>query len=189
MSFKASEVMVPHTVREAAAYEDQDKVWQDVGGYNAAANPAAANSGTTVQIGLSSPEVEAKIKAALPGLTKELGDNAQAIGMIYILNGEIVSMDVFRNARTFQSAKNSLLHSYLADGAVAKIESKPLPSDADFKKFLEDVMNERKSATVKANGVITLDGSNVRGNEVGFGSGLAGGEKAPMVHGTYSKRK
>lgn len=178
--FDYSGKMVPNRVREAAAYEDQEKVWDDVAGYNAAASPSMADQGTTVQIGLNSPEVEKKIKDALPELSKGLAANEKIVGVIFVLNGEIVSMDLFGNPKTFQSAKEGLLTSYLSEGAIAKSESKPLPADADFKSFLEESLNGKRDD--RGQGRYMISDGTIRGNEIKAKAGI------DIVHGSYSKQ-
>ena len=176
--FDFSSKMVPRKVREAAAYEGQQQVWDNVAGYNADAAPAA--TGTTIQMGLNSPEVEKGVKENLPTLAKVLDDNPRAVGVIYVLNGEIVSMDIYGNPKTFQASKEGLLHSYLAEGAVTKSESKKQPTSDDFKKFMTEALNGKRQADPARDVYFTTAGAS-KGKIL-----MKGGEDGALIHGSFS---
>lgn len=189
VKFSAAEVMVPHSVREAANYEDQDKVWAGVATYNSTASPAKASTGTTVQIGLNSPEVEAKIKAALPTFIQKLEQQKGTVGMIYLLNGEIMSMDLFGNPATFQASKKSLLNSYLAEGAVTKGEAKAKLTDDALRGFLKDFYASQTEKKKDMQGLVQTNGVTLRGREVTKDGSIGVAGAAGFVHGSYSKKK
>jgi len=182
--FDYSAQVVPSSVRKAAAYEDQGKVWANVAGYNSTAGAMGTESGT-IQAGLNSPEVEKRVRDGLPRLSKSLADDPRVVGLIYVLNGEIKSMDLFGNSRLFQSSKDSLLHGFLAEAAVVKSEARSVPSSGDFKKFVEASINGRRQQN-GGQDVTLVSGDGVVGNEVRLkAKGSAAG--GVFVHGSYSR--
>ncbi len=183
--FDYSSEIVPSKVRDAAAYKDQGTVWSDVGGYNASAGVTLSGTGT-LRGGLNSPDVEQRVLADLPTLSKGLAGDGRIIGVIYVLNGEIKSMDLFGNPKTFQATLDSLLHGYLAEGAVEKTGTGKTASAEDYKSFLENSINARKRQG--GAGVYTLQGDGVVGNGAMMPSSAAGqSAPTPMIHESFSK--
>jgi hypothetical protein len=189
--FDYSSKIVPSTIRDAAAYEDQTKVWESVGSVNKMSRGASLEGGrsTTIQVALNSPEVDQKIKAELPKIAKELEKNSKTVGLIFVLNGEIRSMDLFGNPRTFQATKESLLQSFLSEGAIAKGSTNAkAPSAQDYEEFVADSINGRREVIAGARGLEQVDGTGARGREVSS-FGMTADAPHTFVHGNYSKKK
>jgi hypothetical protein len=189
--FDYSSKIVPSEIRDAAAWEGQDKVWDSVGTVNMASGGVAVSPGrdTTIQVALNSPEVEKRIKEELPKVSKELESNSKAIGFIYVLNGEIRSMDLFGNPKTFQAMRESLIHSLLAQAAITKGEGKAKsPTNDDFKAFVDESINGRKQVIAGSAGFgINVDGRLTKGKEL-MGEGARAGAARTFIHGSYSKK-
>jgi hypothetical protein len=190
--FDYSSKIVPSTVRDAAAYEGQDKVWESVGTVNKMSNGAPLEGGrsSTIQVTLNSPEVEKKVKEELPKLSKALEANSKAVGFIFVLNGEIRSMDLFGNPKTFQATRESLIHSLLAEAALTKGDGKmKSPSAEDYKTFVDDSINGKKQVIAGSAGFgMDVDGRMSMGKEV-TSPGVTLDAPHTFVHGSYSKKK
>jgi hypothetical protein len=178
--FQYSTQIVPSDVRAAAAYEDQNKVWENVDGYNKASGTNA--SGITLQSGLNSPNVDKRVQENLPGVSQALSQDERTVGAIYVLNGDIKSMDLFGNHKLFGASQESLLRGYLAEGAVSP-DHRKTPAMSDLKAFLSDAINGKREKG-KSQGAYQLTVEHMNGNEVRTGDEAAGGV---IIHGSYSK--
>ena len=184
--FEYKGAVVPNTVRQAATYGDQQEVWGEVDKYNTA--NGSADPSLPVSKGMSSGRVVQTLSDDVPKVLEKLKDQKNVVGFIYILNGEVQSADLFGNTRIFDTAKESLLKSYLADGAshVSDANSK-VDMDA-CKKFMEEVIEGRKARTRNSslNESVRYQGRETRGMEVMAGSSR---ESAGFVHGSYAPSK
>lgn len=185
--FDYSDTIVPSKVREQAAYGDQGKVWDNVSELNGVARGAPTASGT-IRSALNSPDADNNVRENMPRVSGALNGD-RVVGVIYVLNGEIRSMDLFGNPKLFQSSKESLLHGFLAESAVTKGASSKMLSGEDFKTFFAAALNGKREEK-PGQGVYYMAGDaatlpSLKGNEVRGGNSAAGA----LVHGSYSLGK
>ncbi|MCH8275896.1 MAG: hypothetical protein IH851_14035, partial [Armatimonadetes bacterium] len=108
LRFEYSNAVVPQSVRFAATYSDQARVWARVGEYNEDVG-VIAGAPSTVQSGLSDPEVRKRVESGLDELLKSLEGKDNVVGVIFVLNGEIQTFELFGNAGLFEGSIQPLL--------------------------------------------------------------------------------
>jgi len=189
--FEYNDTVVPDKVRKAA-YKGQSEVWSEVDGYNGRAGFSAGS--ITVAQGMGSKKVQELIGTNLAKVKSELDKNPNVIGVMFVLNGKVQTMDLFGSPKFFASARDSILKGYLAEGAtVAKNPSSQLKME-EAQDFIREMMRgRRKGRTADGD---TKEAFRVRdGGTIGFevqapsASGKGGAAAAPLIHGNYSKEK
>jgi hypothetical protein len=189
--FSYGETMVPLKVKEQAAFGDQEGVWASVGGYNAAAE-APADGGSTISNGLKQAEVQKQIADNLEKVLAQLGLNKNVVGVMFLVDGEMQTLELFGNSRLFDAAKTPLLKGALAQAAIA--EGRPA-SKVDLKAcatFMSEAMRSSRSVesrSEEAKSVATRrDSANTRGREVHYAGSAPGDGDSALLHGTYGKK-
>jgi hypothetical protein len=184
--FEYKEAVVPNKVREAAAFEGQQEVWGEVDKYNDA--NGVSQGSLPVMKGMDSGKVKQALSDGVPKVLDKLKDQKNVVGFIYILNGEVQSADLFGNSRIFDAAKESLLKSYLSDGAAHPADSTAKVDMDACKKFMEEVIEGRKARARNSalNESVRYQGRETRGAEVMAGSTR---DSAGFVHGSYAPSK
>jgi hypothetical protein len=134
-NFQAAEgVMAAPKVREKAqASKDQQSVWNEVSD-KVAANGVSTSTGTLNSV-YEDRKVSQKLDAyqdALKG--KLIGDNI--VGVVVAVNGEIMSADVFANARLFQAYWPKMLKSFALEAISVKEKSRGVVTAREAQAFL-----------------------------------------------------
>jgi hypothetical protein len=199
--FEAKSQFVPHRVRDAATYKGQQEVWDGVGGFNAAASPAAASEGT-VNAGMSDERVQSEIQKGLSQVVDDLKKQQNVVGVLVALNGKIETLELFGNSKLFDSAREPLLTSFLSEAAVSKNKSPNSVSMEEATQFLSDVLNSRRRYRGEQSGGIALQtdlasdklagrelaGAKFSGRLDTTREGKPAAEAGGLIHGTYKNR-
>ncbi len=187
--FSYGDTSVPLSVKKEAAFGDQEKVWAGVGEFNAMAG-AARGGRTTVQEGLNQKEVQAHIDRNLAAVRERLGKNV--VGLMFLVDGEIKTLELFGNNRLFSASRDSLLKGALAQAAVAQNATPAKVDLAACAKFMGEAMaSNRVVESRAADNVSTLRASPAsRGRELHFEDAKRepGTSSSGLVHGTYTKQ-
>lgn len=177
--FKA-DVIVPDSVRRAAAKESQQEVWDSVSEFNNDVN--ALPNASTVGAGIDTKQVKERMLTGIQDVEPLLAGHREAVGFIFALAGEVKTLEIFASPQLFQSARKNLLKGYLAEASRMEGGSKPVTLEA-CADFLRNALNSQIQPTDK-NEVLSRQkrlGEGIRGNEI-----LVPSLDAP-VHGTYYK--
>jgi hypothetical protein len=192
--FEYRDMQVPARVKESAMYAHQEEVWAKVSEYNKSA--AAAPGMSTIQAGLDSEEVRKSIEEGLARLTSGLqGENV--VGLIYCVDGKVVSMELFGSPKLFASSRDGLLRGMIADAAVAGGSEKSPDLDA-AKRFLARAVNAPRSLAAGNGGeaarrrvdssLLGFSQDGIRGQEVTAApadSAASSPTERQLVHGNY----
>jgi hypothetical protein len=186
--FDYAQTMVPTQVRKAATFKGQTEVWDKVAEYNTGAG-FAADSGGTVSKGLSSPQVQERMKNSLPNVIAGLERQKDVIGVIFVVNGKIQAMDLFGNTKLFNGSREGLLKGYLSQAATETNDAKPIAL-TDCLAFLKESLTAKQTVDsagfAVSRGDVTLSGSaKVEGADYKLGKDKSG----PLVHGSYSPKE
>lgn len=187
--FSSGDTMVPLSVKEEATFGNQQAVWDKVGGYNAAAG-AGRGGGTTVQNGLDEEKVRKQIASDLDSVLSKLDKHKNVVGVMFLMDGEVRTLELFGNNRLFNQSRNSMLKGALAQAAVggkapgAKVDMK------DCAKFMSEAMQSNRVVESRTPSSVAARraSENSKGVEVHAPSkdGEAGG--SALLHGSYKKQ-
>ena len=179
--FTYSDTTVPAKVRERATYGNQQEVWDGVEQYNA--KVAAPSGETSVQSGLFRGEVQADISKALPYVRDPLLGNGNAVGMVCLVNGQILTLEMFGNHELFRSHAPALLKGFLAEAATSKGVAQQTHSVDSVAKFVAEAMGGDRRQTAHRAGASEWS-ANTRSTR-GVEMRPADNDKG-LLHGTYS---
>jgi hypothetical protein len=189
--FTYADTTVPLAVRKEAAFGNQNSVWQSVSNYNGAAD--APRNETTVQAGLEQKRVQDAVQVRLSKVLAEFERYENVVGAIFLVNGEIQTLELFGSPKLFASSRDGLLRGALAQGALGN--SSPALK-VDLKKaagFFAEALNSRRRETARKqagkNTIVAAErssGSSV-GIEVHHDADLDG-KGSVLLHGSYAKQ-
>lgn len=183
--FEGAGMVVPQNVRERATFGDQEEVWREVAKYNAAAGASPAE--TSVKAGLADRKVQTRMDRGLDPLRKALDRDDRAVGAVFLVNGRIVSLELFGDPALFKAHRESLLRGFLADAAVAPNEQASPPELAAIARFVSRAMNGERNQTRlgagEAEWKVRNDG--VEGRESSLPATAAAPTDKALIHGTY----
>ncbi len=192
MHFEYGDTTVPTRVKKAATYGEQQEVWANVRGYNSEAKASAGAS--TLQAGISQKAVQERVQKGLKVLRDGLKKQNNVVGVMFVIDGQIQTLEMFGSSRLFDASVDGLLKGFLADAAVAPENAKNDVSLKTCGGFVKDSLNQRRQLHSKANGAYLYDASgeaDMKGVELRDGAmksdATAGGAAEGLVHGTYSK--
>ena len=186
--FSYGDTMVPLTVKEEATFGNQQQVWDKVGGYNAAAG-ASRDDGTTLQNGLDEEKVKKQIETDLGDVLSKLDKNKNVVGVMFLMDGEVRTLELFGTNRLFNANRNSLLKGALAQAAVSN-GSPALNIDMDAcAKFMSEAMQSNRvvEARTSASVAARRASENSKGVEV-HAPAKYGGRGSVLLHGSYKKQ-
>jgi len=191
--FSYGDTTVPLRVREQAMYGNQDSVWSNVSTYNAAAG-APSDGRTTIQKGLFDKDVQATVDRELENVVSALGGHKNVVGVIFLVDGKIQTLELFGNDKLFRASQTGLLKGALAEAAVNKDKRAPTFALADCAKFMADAMRSdrvvsgRQESERGKSFVSTRRASpEAKGLEIHHDDETPGGSSS-LVHGSYSKQ-
>ncbi len=193
--FDYSSSMAPQSVREKAVNGTQQEVWDQVEAYNTQAG-ASKEESTSVRAGFYSADVAKRVDTDISAFTKALAGKQNVVGLVYVVNGEIGSFELFGSNSLLNASRDSLLKGFIADAAVRPTKTvKELDLEA-VKKFIKDSLMGTRQQT-------RLTGSNANWNV--SGDGMAGAEmtlpsanmmkkegdmdQKQILHGSYTPKK
>ncbi|MBI5707646.1 MAG: hypothetical protein HZC36_11745 [Armatimonadetes bacterium] len=197
--FEGQGRMVPQSIREeTSTSQDQQQVWAKVGKYNETIS--TWDSGVTLGIttsvrgGLSSKELDKKVKAGLPALQNALRGLKNVVGYVYVLNGEVQSAELFGTPRLFDAGRDALLIGVLSDAAVTKADKAKSAKMSDCVAFFKEALtaNRRQTALRIGNSDYGVDGVRIAGAEAALPSYKADSpaqDSSGFLHGSYNKKK
>ena len=181
MHFDYSETMVPDKVRKSAQYEGQASVWDEVAEKNQTVlySTNVAGRSSSIKTYLSSDEVKGKVTdGAKKALAKLNGPNV--VGVVFALNGEIQTLEMFATPGLFTQAAKPLIESFIAEAVMTERIDKKLDNDK-VRDFVRKCLNAPQGDKEGVN-QITVAGE-IRGN-----SYKTAAEAAPM-HGSFEPTK
>lgn len=192
--FDYSESMAPQSVRRMATFGSQQQVWDEVGEYNKKANVDSDTS--SVRGGLYNQEVQDRIEEDLKQFSSALDSQENVVGLVYIVNGDIGSFELFGNPSLLNASRDALLRGFLADAAVHTGESHG-PADLDsVAEFVKNSLTgeRQQSGLARGNGNWTVQNGNVQGAEATLPAAEMPAAKgspdsATFLHGSYSPTK
>lgn len=183
--FEFSDSMAPQAVRMKASFGEQQEVWDQVSEYN---DKAAAPSDTTsVRGGLYNDKIQGRIDTDLSKFVEGLDNQKDVVGVVYVLNGEISSFELFGNEALFKASREPLLKGFLADAAIknnASMKPLDLPS---VEKFIRDSLAGERRQTRLASSAAnwSVAGSQTQGVETTLPTAEAKNSPSDLLHGTY----
>ena len=184
--FGYSGTQVPSSVKEQALLGAQGDVWAETSTFNDLAR--ASNSGrSTVDMGLKSEDVTKFTDDGKKALLKVIENDDAIVGVLFVINGEVHSLELFSAPRLLESAYGSILGGILAEASVQQGVKYELPRSEDYRTFLSNISQSGSEALAQ--------GGAVNGNiEVKHGS-IAGmiydgsSEDKRITHGTFYNKK
>lgn len=188
-SFGYSGRQVPSSVKEKVFMSDQSAVWESTGAYNADAR-VEANGVTTLDAGLNAKEVLDFTAGGRTGFRDVLKSDEAIVGLIFIIDGKIRSMEIFSAPRMLESSFDSIISGILADAAVSDGDGEEMPSKDDILVFMKDAFEAQANAGEQLGGFegfVTFDEESL-GVSGGVIMGSAGAE-SELTHGSYVNKK
>lgn len=179
--FNVSDTTVPAKVRERATYGNQQEVWDGVEHYN---DVAGATSGaTSVQGGLFKKEVQADVSKGMSAVNDPLLDNSKAVGMVCLVNGQILTLELFGDHQLFRSHAPALLRGVLAEAATSHGAAQQTYTVGSVAKFVAEAMSgdRRQTALRAGSSEWSANTKSTRGVEM-----RPADDDRGFVHGTYS---
>lgn len=143
--FKSGKAVGGKGVRTALQFKEQQDVWDEVA--TACRELDVTTSSGTYGAVLSDEEVEKRMKPFLDAMTKGLSDE-KIVGVIMALNGEMVCVDIFANAKFFAKVKEKLLKAYVLDAICTERTSTKIAGKSDILAFFQE-LEEGKTAESK----------------------------------------
>lgn len=130
-SFEYGGTMVPDKVRKSAQYGGQAEVWGEVAEKNETlAQPRNGRNASSIRTFLNDEGVQKKLKDAVGTVGSKL-DQPKVVGVLFILNGEIQTLELFDTPSLFKRAHRPILESFLAEAATSpKSDAKALDKEA-----------------------------------------------------------
>lgn len=185
--FEGAGTIVPQNVRDRATYGNQEEVWREVAKYNVSAGASAAE--TSVKAGFAQRKVQVRVDKGLEPLRNALDQDDRAIGAVFLVNGRIVSLEMFGEPALFKAHRESLLRGFLAEAAVAPNSNAPTPAQSEIARFVSQALNGERSQTRLGAGEAEWKVLNneIEGRESSLPAAAAPTDKA-LIHGTYKPR-
>lgn len=191
--FSYGDTTVPMRVREQAMYGAQQDVWDEVSSFNSVAK-AESDGRTTLQAGLENEEVQSEIAARLASVVAELKGHKNVVGAMFLIDGEVQTLELFGNAKLFEASRDSLLKGALAEAAINKDKKAPAFDLATCAKFMADAMkSDRVVANRQKGDADTAFVSTRRASPASKGMEIHQDDESPggssmLLHGSYSKQ-
>lgn len=188
--FSFGDTTVPLRVREQALFGDQRKVWAEVGSFNESAGGEGA--ATTISKGLRTEEVQKQMSDGLKAVNDKLAKNQNVVGVMFLVDGKLQTLELFGNSRLFGYSKNSLLKGALAQAAVGKNAPAGKVDLKECAKFMADAMNSRRTVSARTkNGAADVvsaerSGGGLQGKEV-HQEDKSEPASSGLIHGSYKK--
>ncbi|MCW5943476.1 MAG: hypothetical protein KIS66_14685 [Fimbriimonadaceae bacterium] len=184
--FEGTGMVVPQNVRDRATYGNQEDVWREVAKYNDAAGASPAE--TSLKAGIADKTVQRRMDSGLGPLRDALDRDDRAIGAVFVVNGRIVSLELFGEPALFKAHREPLLRGFLAEAAVAPNANAPTPAMSEIARFVSQALNGERRQTRLGAGEAEWKVSNrdIEGRESSLPA-AASASKA-LLHGTYKPR-
>ncbi|MCH7903908.1 MAG: hypothetical protein IH944_04990 [Armatimonadetes bacterium] len=189
LSFNYPGVQVPMSVKEQAMLGSQDGVWAETKAYNDRAG-SADRGRSTVDMGMKSDEVVKFTKEGKAQLLALRDTDRPVVGVVFIINGKIRSMEIFGAPRLFSSAYESILGGVLAEAAIDRSDDFDLPSAETLQAFLAKVSSAQSSAFMA--GVPASGDPYLMGAAAGVSGAILFAEEedaAEITHGTFYNKE
>jgi hypothetical protein len=173
--FDYSDTMAPDSVRKAAQYDGQQSVWDNVGAANAEAVSDPKSS--SIREFVNDKETREKIVSGVDFVLGEL-DKDNVVGVLFVLNGEIKTFELFGSPSIFSKAIKPVLESFLAEAAIAPESETVRPNPSEWSAFIGRCLAAGRDNTEA--GYARVARAGVRGNE------YKSSAMAPAEHGSYA---
>jgi hypothetical protein len=118
----------------------------------------AAESGSSLQLSLENPRLRKAVAPYLSHLASAPGDKQDVIGAVFVVNGKVMSADVYASGALFRKLWPKLLESCAIE-AVAEREAGPVPdapSSAAVLEFLREAEGVRPTSEAVTDRVFVL---------------------------------
>ncbi|MCW5947366.1 MAG: hypothetical protein KIT74_10095 [Fimbriimonadales bacterium] len=117
MSFEGSPAAAPISVRDAAVYKDQSAVWDSVAESNQ--ELAESPTSTSVQESANSEWVRSTLATDFDPLMEALAGDRRMVGAVLLINGQIVSLELFGSNSLFLRGIGPIVRGLLIESAAA----------------------------------------------------------------------
>lgn len=191
--FSYGDTSVPLSVREEAIYGDQESVWSNVRTYNSMAGAPASDGRTTIQKGLFQEEIQTAVGEELAKVLAALSGHKGVVGALFLVDGEVQTLELFGSPRLFEAAREPLLRGALAEAAVNRDKPASAVDLAACASFMAHAMKSDRVVAARAPGnegesfVSTRRASPMaKGVEIHLDDANAG--ESSLVHGSYGRQ-
>jgi hypothetical protein len=184
MSFESSSPPAPIKVRDAAIYKDQAAVWDSVAESNR--ELAESPSSTSIRESGNSRLVQSTLDANFDPLLKHLSNDSRLVGAVLLINGRIVSFELFGSNSLFLRGNKPIVRSLLIESASAP-EFGGLKIDVEYcAAFVREALKAERNQTAWSPGMAQskVQSDTVQGIESMVHSGSS--ESQQLMRGTYS---
>ena len=191
LSFRSSGTQVPVSVKKRVLMQDQGEVWAGTGEFNSMAGLSLGRS--TVDAGLSSRRVVEFTKAGRDRLKAAIAGDGSTVGVIFVIDGKIRSMEIFSSHRVLDASFDSILGGILAEAAVSDSEDAGLPSRDALQAFLAEALEAQTLASasgIPTDGIVEISGySRSVGGAAFFGAQLSEADVEQPVHSSFINKE
>lgn len=177
--FEPTEQSVPLSVKTAAIMGEQEGVWNNVAGFNAAAG-ITNRSVSTVNGGLSTEKVKARIKTDYDEVWTKLSGEKNVVGAVFVIDGKIRSLEVFGANNIFKGGMPTILRGALSEAAVSQIDANKAGDISDVAEFFRTSMRRVTRETNRNGGSGSIMSSRMAGYVM-----PSKGTEPMMLHGTF----
>ncbi|MDQ2987055.1 MAG: hypothetical protein M3R13_10120 [Armatimonadota bacterium] len=178
--FDYGDTMVPDKVRKSAQYDGQAAVWEDVAEANETVLQGRPIGGvsSSIRTFLNDEDVQKQVKGSVDLVSSKLS-GPDVVGVVFVLNGEIQTLEMFGSPSLFKLAARPLLESFMGEAIFAPKASKQV-DNAKLREFVKVCLAAPRGDD---EGVNVVAGKGIRGNE--YKSAAA---SKPM-HGSFEPTK
>lgn len=158
--FDYADTMVPDKVRKSAQYEGQAAVWEEVADKNQTVVTNAPAESSSIRTFLNDEGVQTRVKSSVDSVSSKLS-GPKVVGVVFVLNGEIQTLELFGSPALFRQAARPLFESFIAEAIMAP-KSDKRADDAKVREFVNLCLAAPRG---DREGVNAVAGAGVRGNE------------------------
>ncbi len=188
VEFDAPAASAPAKVRSAAVLGGQMDVWDEVEQHNSSAELPGERS-TSIREGLFGEKARARSRADLDPLMSQLSKRSDVVGALIVLDGKIISLELFGSPSLFREAIRPILTGVLAQAATSSAQTETTIGMDEYVAFVESVMSAPRSQryagpTSRGDGI---DSQNVSGWETRV-PGEADAQVNGFIRGSYTPK-
>jgi len=190
ISFKSSGLAVSTRVRKAAQWDgDQAHVWDEVGASNDAAGVTPATG--AYRVGATESRVANAAQVYVDEIASRLQGIEDAVGMVVVVDGEVVSADVYQSPELFQKLQGKLLQAHAREAAGSSASGDADASVPGTEHVAEFLKEARGGTVAERDKVVGGEMRQVTAERsVGFQTMVDAAAEAPaqIVHENYYQR-
>ncbi|HJN16405.1 MAG TPA: DUF6569 family protein, partial [Armatimonadota bacterium] len=190
IAFKSSGLAVSTRVRKAAQLEgDQGQVWDEVGASNDAAGVAPETG--AYRVGATESRVANAAQVYVDEIASQLESIEDAVGMVVVVDGEVVSADLYQSPELFQKLQGKLLQAHAREAASSSASGDAERSVPDTEHVSEFLREAREGTVAERDKMVGGEMRQIEARRsVGFQMMSDADEAAPaqVVHENYYQR-